>query len=468
MTDPRDARSDELPRVLVVDDDRRVLELLDVALTAQGFRVLPAGDGDEGLLRAQQDRPDLVVLDLRLPKKSGLDVLEWLRRDPEDPDVPILVVSALPEPDSRLEAFRRGADDYLSKPFSPRELVARLRRLLSRAGEARSLRRRTLELERSLATAREEAARATREAGRQGRLRELVHAAGRELQAELDLDRLATRTLALFEARLHAGWLALLLPGDEGTLGATAARGEGLDRAWALELAPRGLLCTVLGPLGRPALREELERFPELREPLMPFVAAGVALFVPLRLGSDLQAVVIADERRDGRPYDAEQLSGAAALAEVAAGAIAAARRVRAQGERMVAAPGARALAEFPADVATLLDHAARVLLVPSGDRWLLRHALAASDPAYPVRLARETRDDPSGLVTRLLGWLEEGARGDTPARLLALGLATGRARSAGLDLSQAVDRATRDLPASDPIAPTFVEAARELAAPRR
>ncbi|HET7224185.1 MAG TPA: response regulator transcription factor [Candidatus Eisenbacteria bacterium] len=459
-------RPESPPRVLVVDDDRRVLELLDVALTSQGFRVLPAGDGDEALLRAHQDRPDLVVLDLRLPKKSGLDVVEGLRRDPQDPDVPILVVSALPEPDSRLEAFRRGADDYLAKPFSPRELVARLRRLLSRADEARSLRRRTHELERSLAAAREEAARAVREAGRQGRLRDLVHAAGRELHAELDLDRLATRTLALLEARLHAGWLALLLPGDEGALSATAARGEGLDRAWALELAPHGMLSSVLVPLGRPTLRAELERFPELKEPLAPFVAAGVALFVPLGSAGVLEAVVIADERRDGRGYDPEQLAGAAELAQVAAGAIATARRVQSQGRRVIAGC-AQGLPGSPADVARLLDHAARALLVPAGDRWLIAAGLAAVDDGFVPKLAQEAPGDPSGLTSRLLGWLEEGARGQTPARLLALGLVIGRARALGLPLAEAVQRATRERPADDAIAQAVADAARELESPR-
>ncbi len=80
------------PRILIVDDDRRILELLEIAFTAHGFRVLTAPDGEEATKLTLAERPDLVVLDVRLPKKSGLEVCEWLRKDPDDPLVPILML----------------------------------------------------------------------------------------------------------------------------------------------------------------------------------------------------------------------------------------------------------------------------------------------------------------------------------------------------------------------------------------
>src|SRR6266540_431884 len=95
------------PRILVVDDDRRVLELLDLALTAHGFQVLTALDGEEAMKQALDERPDLVVLDVRLPRKGGLDVCEALRRDPEDGTVPIILVSASGETETRLQGFAR-------------------------------------------------------------------------------------------------------------------------------------------------------------------------------------------------------------------------------------------------------------------------------------------------------------------------------------------------------------------------
>jgi len=134
------------PCVLLVDDDRRILELLEIAFAAHGFRVLTALEGDAAIRCVLTERPDLLVLDVRLPKKSGLEVCEWLRRDPDDPSVPVIMVSAVADVETRLQAFTRGADDYLTKPFSPKELIARVKRLLARSVEARAARARQHEL----------------------------------------------------------------------------------------------------------------------------------------------------------------------------------------------------------------------------------------------------------------------------------------------------------------------------------
>ena len=127
------------PSILVVDDDRRVVELLAIALGAYGFRVLQAADGEEALQLAQRERPDLVVLDVRLPRKSGYEVCERLRQDPDDPHIPIIMVSAAVETEARLQGLARGADDYVPKPFHLEEVLARIRALLRRsAGHAKS------------------------------------------------------------------------------------------------------------------------------------------------------------------------------------------------------------------------------------------------------------------------------------------------------------------------------------------
>src|SRR5438874_2110923 len=95
--------------VLVVDDDPRVVELLQIALGAHGFRVLAASNGDDALKSAAEEAPDLVILDVRLPRRSGLDVCECLRRDPETAHLPVIMVSALAETDARLAGLARGA-----------------------------------------------------------------------------------------------------------------------------------------------------------------------------------------------------------------------------------------------------------------------------------------------------------------------------------------------------------------------
>ncbi len=115
--------------ILVVDDEPKIVRQVREYLEQGGFRVLEAGDGKSALAAARTSRPDLVVLDLNLPQLDGLDVTRALRRDS---DVPILMLTARADETDRLIGLELGADDYLTKPFSPRELVARVRVILRR------------------------------------------------------------------------------------------------------------------------------------------------------------------------------------------------------------------------------------------------------------------------------------------------------------------------------------------------
>jgi len=115
--------------ILVVDDEPRIVKQARDYLEHSGFRVVEAGDGKTALVQARQTRPDLVVLDLNLPAMDGLDVCRTLRRES---DVPIIMLTARVEETDRLIGLELGADDYISKPFSPRELVARVKVILRR------------------------------------------------------------------------------------------------------------------------------------------------------------------------------------------------------------------------------------------------------------------------------------------------------------------------------------------------
>lgn len=115
--------------VLVVDDDRRILDMLRRTLAYEGYRVVTAADGNEALSKALSDPPDLVVLDWLMPGLNGLEVARRLRAAD---DVPILMLTARDAVDDRVEGLDSGADDYLVKPFAPSELLARLRALLRR------------------------------------------------------------------------------------------------------------------------------------------------------------------------------------------------------------------------------------------------------------------------------------------------------------------------------------------------
>lgn len=115
--------------ILVVDDEPRITQLVRDYLERAGFVVVTAADGREALMRARTEHPDLVVLDLGLPQLDGLDVTRQLRRDA---DVPIIMLTARDDETDTLVGLELGADDYVTKPFSPRELVARVRAVLRR------------------------------------------------------------------------------------------------------------------------------------------------------------------------------------------------------------------------------------------------------------------------------------------------------------------------------------------------
>ena len=119
--------------VMVMEDEKEIRDLVRYNLERAGFRVTAVADGDEGLKRVFASRPDVLVLDLMLPGRNGLEVLRELRGEPLTRDLPVLVLTARGAEMDKLLGFDHGADDYLTKPFSPRELIARLRALLRRA-----------------------------------------------------------------------------------------------------------------------------------------------------------------------------------------------------------------------------------------------------------------------------------------------------------------------------------------------
>ena len=120
-------------RILIVDDDEKIVELVKLYLERDGYRVLAAYDGLQALEIARQKHPDLIVLDLMLPGMDGLDVCRVLRG--EGNRVPIIMLTAKTTEEDKLVGLDLGADDYVTKPFSPRELVARVRAVLRRLGE---------------------------------------------------------------------------------------------------------------------------------------------------------------------------------------------------------------------------------------------------------------------------------------------------------------------------------------------
>ena len=121
------------PRILVVDDDRQIVRLVQSYLQQSGFTVLTAYDGEEALHAIRREKPDLVVLDLMLPKRNGLEITRILRSDESLAAMPILMLTARFEDLDKILGLELGADDYLTKPFNPQEVVARVKAILRRS-----------------------------------------------------------------------------------------------------------------------------------------------------------------------------------------------------------------------------------------------------------------------------------------------------------------------------------------------
>jgi two-component system phosphate regulon response regulator PhoB len=121
------------PHILIVEDETSLIELLRYNLEKEGFRVSAANDGEEGLALLHENKPDLLVLDWMLPHVSGIEICRQIRRKTELRDLPVIMLTARGEEADRVRGLEVGADDYVIKPFSPSELIARIRAVLRRA-----------------------------------------------------------------------------------------------------------------------------------------------------------------------------------------------------------------------------------------------------------------------------------------------------------------------------------------------
>jgi len=118
--------------IMVVDDEKRLVSLLEAYLSQEGFHVIKASDGREALFMARQEKPDLIVLDIMMPEMDGY---EFMRLHRKERSTPIILLTARVDKDDKVIGLELGADDYVTKPFRPRELLARIRAVLRRVGE---------------------------------------------------------------------------------------------------------------------------------------------------------------------------------------------------------------------------------------------------------------------------------------------------------------------------------------------
>ncbi len=126
-------------KILIVDDEKDIVKMLDYNLKKEGYRTAVARDGDEAISLASKEHPDLVLLDLMLPGKDGLEVCKALKGEGKTASIPIIMLTAKTQEADKIVGLELGADDYVTKPFSPRELIARIKAVLRRAHEKEKL-----------------------------------------------------------------------------------------------------------------------------------------------------------------------------------------------------------------------------------------------------------------------------------------------------------------------------------------
>src|SRR5215470_19889113 len=125
-------------KVLIADDEPDILEILKYNLVNEGYEVVTAKDGDEALEKARRTRPDLIVLDVMMPKKSGVEVCQLLRAQPAFKDTLIIFLTAINDEGTQIRGLETGADDYLSKPVSPRVFLSRVNAIFRRLNKPES------------------------------------------------------------------------------------------------------------------------------------------------------------------------------------------------------------------------------------------------------------------------------------------------------------------------------------------
>ena len=315
--------------ILVIDDDRRVLELLQISLTQNGFKVAVSGTGEEGLDQIRKDPPDLVILDLRLPRKTGFEVCAAIKSSKDTQHIPIIMVSASAEVDSRLQGLMHGADDYLTKPFSPKELLIKVRRIFERLDRAEHLATKNKELESEVARNKEDLVTRNRELKFQvyslETLRELTH----QLNSSLDLEGLLNTVILSVVGQLRVNSACLFLTDDRDepkVLEASTFKGLKGDQARAIRFAYSspfiGALLPSDGEEGRPMRLADLEDDPALASGVGPLFTAGFAVVCPVVMKGRLTAMLAVGEKVSGQEFTSGDIDMLRALSESAGIAI--------------------------------------------------------------------------------------------------------------------------------------------------
>ncbi|HXL14634.1 MAG TPA: HD domain-containing phosphohydrolase [Methylomirabilota bacterium] len=315
--------------ILVVDDDRRVVDLLQISLSQNGYHVTTASTGEEGLESVRRETPDLVILDLRLPKKNGFEVCAALKSAKETSAIPVIMVSATAEVDARLQGLMHGADDYLTKPFSPKELLIKVRRIFERLEKTETLSTKNRELETEVARNREDLVVRNKELRFQVFSLETLMGLTHQLNSSLDLEALMGTVILSVVGQLRVNSACLFLTDqreDPKRLDAWTFKGVKEDLVRSIHFMYEDefirAILPVEGEEGRAVRLGDLSEDPSLERSVGPLYAAGFTLVCPVMMKQKLTAILAVGEKVSGQDFQSTDLEMVKALSESAGIAI--------------------------------------------------------------------------------------------------------------------------------------------------
>jgi response regulator RpfG family c-di-GMP phosphodiesterase len=288
------------PRVLLVNDDKRVLDLLQLTLQGRGYVVETCHDGDaalDRLLGSTEAPPDLVVVDLRLPRRSGVTICQKLREESRTRDLPVVMISGQVAMETRIQVLRSGADDLITKPFSPRELILRIQKLLARVSRQRELEERLLRMESELEREREGFQKAHR-GGRRLR-RSIMDGVGQLAEAFLSAgtDDLEQALVHFVAGRWNNGPFVYLAQDHDGILRPLVSRCIPEQLLPGLQVDVSSCKDAWPVPSAGPTFLEEIPEGPPLKELRRALVACGLKVLVPAWVNDGPMAMLALGEQ---------------------------------------------------------------------------------------------------------------------------------------------------------------------------
>jgi putative nucleotidyltransferase with HDIG domain len=340
--DPTEASSppSRKPRILIADDDARILELLQFVLSGNGFEAVIANDGDQAWEALNHTTPDLAILDVKMPRRTGFDLIEKIRGTEGIATMPIILISGVRDTEVRLAGLMKGADDFLLKPFSPKELLLKCRRLLERQESHHTLTRARTRLEGEVERSKSDAERLARMLSREQHIKDALIGLNRELTTSSELEQLLGSFLLTLMAQIGVNSAVLYMPRDNDPqhFVPIAFRGLGRERLSNSRFRNTGTLPTVLLSEARPARVAQLESWQDLQRECGALRTLGISVVAPVISNNSLMALVGVGERSDGAEIPRDDLELLQSLCASVAATIETARMLKDKEQNAVSA----------------------------------------------------------------------------------------------------------------------------------